>query len=37
MFAIAFGLSMDDEVFLVSRIHEGGRSSATRAQPSATA
>ena len=31
MFAIVFGLSMDYEVFLVSRIHEEWTLSATRA------
>ena len=36
MFAIVFGLSMDYEVFLVSRIHEEwGRSGRTRTARSA--
>ncbi len=35
LFAIVFGLSMDYEVFLISRIHERGRTRATMVAPSA--
>ena len=37
LFAIVFGLSMDYEVFLVSRIHEEWTAGATRRAPSSKA
>ena len=37
LFAIVFGLSMDYEVFIVSRIHEEWSADVTRPPPSTTA